>query len=113
MSAIGTLRTLSSVLSTAETMTPSQPANASFAMCVQLIPDIPWIFGNLLGVPGTGRKVSFESVDAMRVVNGRITEALGRRKLLLGHAAAWRGHDRQHREPLVDGLRNRRIITQE
>ena len=26
--------------------------------------------GNFLGVPGTGRKVSFETVDAMRVVDG-------------------------------------------
>jgi predicted ester cyclase len=46
-------------------------------MCVKLIPDIPWIFGNFLGVPGTGRKVSFETVDAMRVVDGRITEHWG------------------------------------
>ena len=33
--------------------------------------------GNFLGVPGTGRKVSFETVDAMRVVDGRITEHWG------------------------------------
>ena len=35
------------------------------------------VFGNFLGVPGTGRKVSFETVDAMRVVDGRITEHWG------------------------------------
>jgi predicted ester cyclase len=33
--------------------------------------------GNFLSVPGTGRKVSFETVDAMRVVDGRITEHWG------------------------------------
>jgi steroid delta-isomerase-like uncharacterized protein len=33
--------------------------------------------GNFLGVPGTGRKVSFETVDAMRVVDGKITEHWG------------------------------------
>ena len=33
--------------------------------------------GNFLGVPGTSRKVSFETVDAMRVVDGRITEHWG------------------------------------
>jgi steroid delta-isomerase-like uncharacterized protein len=32
---------------------------------------------NFLGVPGTGRKVSCETVDAMRVVDGRITEHWG------------------------------------
>jgi hypothetical protein len=30
--------------------------------------------GNFLGICGTGTKVSFETVDAMRVVNGKITE---------------------------------------
>jgi len=33
--------------------------------------------GNFLGVPGTGRKVSFETVDAMRVVDGKIIEHWG------------------------------------
>jgi steroid delta-isomerase-like uncharacterized protein len=33
--------------------------------------------GNFLGVPGTGRKVSFETVDAMRVVDGKIAEHWG------------------------------------
>ena len=33
--------------------------------------------GNFLGIAGTGTKVSFETVDAMRVVNGKITEHWG------------------------------------
>ena len=33
--------------------------------------------GDFLGVPGTGKKVSFETVDAMRVVDGKITEHWG------------------------------------
>lgn len=33
--------------------------------------------GTFLGVAATGRKVSFETVDAMRVVDGRITEHWG------------------------------------
>nr|WP_249789123.1 ester cyclase [Bradyrhizobium sp. BRP19] len=33
--------------------------------------------GAFLGVPPTGRKVSFETVDAMRVVDGKITEHWG------------------------------------
>jgi len=33
--------------------------------------------GEFLGVPGTGKKVSFETVDAMRVANGRIVEHWG------------------------------------
>jgi len=33
--------------------------------------------GNFLGVAGTGTKVSFETVDAMRVVDGKITEHWG------------------------------------
>ena len=44
--------------------------------------------GNFLGVAGTGRKVSFETVDAMRVVEDY--RSLGRCEPLLGHAAAWR-----------------------
>jgi predicted SnoaL-like aldol condensation-catalyzing enzyme len=45
-------------------------------------PEIHWqtVDGDVvtfLGVPGTGRKVSFETVDAMRVVDGRITEHWG------------------------------------
>ena len=33
--------------------------------------------GDFLGVPGTGKKVSFETVDAMRVIDGKITEHWG------------------------------------
>ena len=33
--------------------------------------------GDFLGVAGTGTKVSFETVDAMRVVDGKITEHWG------------------------------------
>jgi predicted ester cyclase len=33
--------------------------------------------GSFLGIAGTGTKVSFETVDAMRVVNGKITEHWG------------------------------------
>jgi predicted ester cyclase len=33
--------------------------------------------GEILGVAPTGRVVQFESVDAMRVVDGRITEHWG------------------------------------
>jgi steroid delta-isomerase-like uncharacterized protein len=33
--------------------------------------------GAFLGIPATGRQVSFETVDAMRVVDGRITEHWG------------------------------------
>lgn len=33
--------------------------------------------GDFLGVPATGKTVSFETVDAMRVVNGKITEHWG------------------------------------
>lgn len=33
--------------------------------------------GDFLGVPATGRKIRFETVDAMRVVNGKITEHWG------------------------------------
>jgi steroid delta-isomerase-like uncharacterized protein len=33
--------------------------------------------GNFLGIAGTGTKVSFETVDAMRVVDGKITEHWG------------------------------------
>lgn len=38
--------------------------------------------GRLLGVAGTGREVEFESVDVMRVVDGRITEHWGVGNLL-------------------------------
>jgi steroid delta-isomerase-like uncharacterized protein len=38
--------------------------------------------GEFLGVPPTGRKVQFESVDAMRVVDGKITEHWGVGNLL-------------------------------
>jgi predicted ester cyclase len=49
--------------------------------------------GNFLGIAGTGTKVSFETVDAMRVVNGKITEHWGVANLyLLGPAAV--GRDR-------------------
>ena len=33
--------------------------------------------GEFLGVPPTGRKIHFETVDAMRVVDGKITEHWG------------------------------------
>jgi steroid delta-isomerase-like uncharacterized protein len=33
--------------------------------------------GTFLGVPATGRKIQFETVDAMRVVDGKITEHWG------------------------------------
>jgi steroid delta-isomerase-like uncharacterized protein len=33
--------------------------------------------GDFLGVPGTGRRVSFETVDAMRVRDGKIVEHWG------------------------------------
>jgi len=33
--------------------------------------------GNFLGVAPTGRKIHFETVDAMRVHNGKITEHWG------------------------------------
>jgi predicted ester cyclase len=33
--------------------------------------------GDFLGIAGTGKKVSFETVDAMRVVGGKITEHWG------------------------------------
>jgi SnoaL-like polyketide cyclase len=38
--------------------------------------------GEFLGIPATGRKVSFHTVDAMRVVNGKITEHWGVATLL-------------------------------
>ena len=46
--------------------------------------------GNFLGVPGTGRKVNFETVDAMRVVDGRITEHWGVANLYSALQTAWR-----------------------
>jgi steroid delta-isomerase-like uncharacterized protein len=33
--------------------------------------------GEVFGIPATGRRVSFETVDAMRVVDGKITEHWG------------------------------------
>ena len=38
--------------------------------------------GEFLGIPATGKKVSFYTVDAMRVVNGKITEHWGVATLL-------------------------------
>jgi predicted ester cyclase len=38
--------------------------------------------GDFLGVPATGRKVTFHTVDAMRVVDGKITEHWGVATLL-------------------------------
>ncbi|MCU1411097.1 MAG: ester cyclase [Rhodoglobus sp.] len=38
--------------------------------------------GTFLGIPGTGRKVSFYTVDAMRVVDGKITDHWGVATLL-------------------------------
>jgi predicted ester cyclase len=38
--------------------------------------------GEFLGVPATGKKISFYTVDAMRVVDGKITEHWGVATLL-------------------------------
>jgi predicted ester cyclase len=38
--------------------------------------------GEFLGIPATGKKVSFYTVDAMRVVDGKITEHWGVATLL-------------------------------
>jgi predicted ester cyclase len=38
--------------------------------------------GEFLGIPATGKKVSFYTVDAMRVVDGKITEPWGVATLL-------------------------------
>ena len=47
--------------------------------------------GDFLGVPATGKKVQFETVDAMRVQNGRITEHWGVANLfsVLQQLGAW------------------------
>ncbi len=47
--------------------------------------------GEIFGVPPTGRSVHFETVDAMRVVNGKITEHWGVANLysLLQQIGAW------------------------
>jgi len=47
--------------------------------------------GEIFGVPATGRKIHFETVDAMRVVDGRITEHWGVANLfsLLEQIGAW------------------------
>jgi len=44
-------------------------------------PEIHWQ-GEFLGIPVTGKKVSFYTVDAMRVVDGKITEHWGVATLL-------------------------------
>jgi hypothetical protein len=44
--------------------------------------------GEFLGIAPTGRKIQFEAVDVMRVVDGKIVEHLGRGKPLLLRAAA-------------------------
>jgi predicted ester cyclase len=44
--------------------------------------------GEFLGIPATGKKVSFYTVDAMRVVDGKITGALGCRDAARPDAAA-------------------------
>jgi len=47
--------------------------------------------GDFLGVSATGRKIQFETVDAMRVQNGRITEHWGVANLfsVLQQLGAW------------------------
>ena len=47
--------------------------------------------GDFLGVPATGRKIHFETVDAMRVQRGRITEHWGVANLfsVLQQLGAW------------------------
>jgi len=47
--------------------------------------------GEIFGVPATGREIHFETVDAMRVVDGRITEHWGVANLfsLLEQIGAW------------------------
>jgi steroid delta-isomerase-like uncharacterized protein len=47
--------------------------------------------GEIFGVPPTGRSIHFETVDAMRVVNGKITEHWGVANLysLLQQIGAW------------------------
>jgi steroid delta-isomerase-like uncharacterized protein len=47
--------------------------------------------GTFLGVPPTGRNISFETVDAMRVHIGKITEHWGVANLLslMGQLGAW------------------------
>ncbi|MGW1727648.1 ester cyclase [Streptomyces sp. NPDC002306] len=46
---------------------------------------------DIFGVPGTGREIHFETVDAMRVVDGKITEHWGVANLysLLEQIGAW------------------------
>ena len=46
--------------------------------------------GEFLGVPPTGRKIQFETVDVMRVRDGKIAEHWGRGQSVLAHTAAWR-----------------------
>jgi steroid delta-isomerase-like uncharacterized protein len=46
--------------------------------------------GEFLGAPPTGRKIRFETVDVMRVRNGKIAEHWGRGQSLLPLAAARR-----------------------
>ena len=47
--------------------------------------------GDFLGVPATGKKIQFETVDAMRVENGKITEHWGVANLfsVLQQLGAW------------------------
>ncbi|MFI6407268.1 ester cyclase [Streptomyces sp. NPDC050548] len=47
--------------------------------------------GEIFGAPATGREIHFETVDAMRVVDGRITEHWGVANLfsLLEQIGAW------------------------
>ncbi|WP_329568751.1 ester cyclase [Streptomyces sp. NBC_01361] len=47
--------------------------------------------GEIFGVPATGREIHFETVDAMRVVDGKITEHWGVANLysLLEQIGAW------------------------
>ena len=46
--------------------------------------------GTFLGLAPTGRRIHFETVDVMRVRNGKITEHWGCGKSFLPYAATWR-----------------------
>ena len=45
--------------------------------------------GPFLGIAPTHRKIQFETVDVMRVQNGKITDHLGGRQPAVPHAADW------------------------
>jgi steroid delta-isomerase-like uncharacterized protein len=69
--------------------------------------------GEFLGIPATGKKVSFYTVDAMRVVDGKITEHWGVTTLLdlmqqLGVVPLLGGKRRRHRS--LGGPQARRVV---